>query len=66
MLGREGVSGLLVTNRWIEAGRHWMLGLGSCREAAGQGYRAGWDMCQIVHHREHGAIERHRREVAML
>ena len=66
MLGREGVSGLLVTNRWIEAGRHWMLGLGSGREVAGQGYCAVGDMCLIVHHREHGEIERHRCEVAML
>jgi len=33
---------------------------------AGQGYRAGRDMCLIVHHREYGEIERHRADVAML
>jgi hypothetical protein len=32
----------------------------------GQGYRAGRDMCMIVHHREHGEIERHRCDVGML
>jgi hypothetical protein len=32
----------------------------------GQGYRAGRDMCLIVHHREHGEIERHRCDVGML
>lgn len=32
----------------------------------GQGYRAGRDMCQIVHHREHGEIERHRVDIGML
>jgi hypothetical protein len=34
--------------------------------AAGHGYRAGRDMCCIVHHREHGEIERHRCDVGML
>ena len=32
----------------------------------GQGYRAGRDMRLIVMHREHGEIERHRCDVAML
>jgi hypothetical protein len=32
----------------------------------GQGYRAGRDMCLIVHHREHGEVERHRVDVGML
>jgi hypothetical protein len=32
----------------------------------GQGYRAGRDMALIVHHREHGEIERHRCDVGML
>lgn len=32
----------------------------------GQGYRAGRDMCLIVHHREHGEIERHRVDIGML
>jgi hypothetical protein len=34
--------------------------------AAGHGYRAGRDMCCIVHHRDHGEIERHRCDVGML
>jgi hypothetical protein len=34
--------------------------------AAGHGYRAGRDMCCIVHHKEHGEIERHRCDVGML
>jgi hypothetical protein len=34
--------------------------------AAGHGYRAGRDMVCIVHHREHGEIERHRVDVGML
>lgn len=34
--------------------------------AAGHGYRAGRDMVCIVHHREHGEIERHRCDVGML
>jgi hypothetical protein len=33
---------------------------------AGQGYRAGRDMRLIVLHREHGEIERHRCDVAMV
>lgn len=33
---------------------------------AGQGYRAGRDMQLIVMHREHGEIERHRCDVAMV
>lgn len=33
---------------------------------AGQGYRAGRDMRLIVHHKEHGEIERHRVDVGML
>lgn len=33
---------------------------------AGQGYRAGRDMRLIVLHRDHGEIERHRCDVAML
>lgn len=33
---------------------------------AGTGYRAGRDMRAIVHHREHGEIERHRVDVGML
>lgn len=32
----------------------------------GQGYRAGRDMCLIVHHAEHGEIERHRCDVGTL
>lgn len=32
----------------------------------GQGYRAGRDMQLIVHHRQHGEIERHRVDVGML
>jgi hypothetical protein len=32
----------------------------------GQGYRAGRDMQLIVHHKEHGEIERHRVDVGML
>lgn len=32
----------------------------------GQGYRAGRDMCLIVHHKEHGEIERHRCDIGML
>jgi hypothetical protein len=34
--------------------------------AAGHGYRAGRDMRCIIHHREHGEIERHRCDVGML
>lgn len=34
--------------------------------AAGHGYRAGRDMLAIVHHRDHGEIERHRCDVGML
>lgn len=33
---------------------------------AGQGYRAGRDMRLIVHHKEHGEIERHRVDIKML
>lgn len=33
---------------------------------AGQGYRSGRDMCCIVHHKEHGEIERHRCDIAMI
>lgn len=33
---------------------------------AGQGYRAGRDMCCIVHHRQYGEIERHRCDIAMI
>jgi hypothetical protein len=33
---------------------------------AGEGYRAGRDMCLIVHHREYGEIERHRCDLAMI
>ena len=33
---------------------------------AGQGYKAGRDMRLIVHHREHGEIERHRADIGML
>lgn len=32
----------------------------------GQGYRAGRDMRLIVHHREHGEVERHRADIGML
>lgn len=32
----------------------------------GQGYRAGRDMCLIVHHKKHGEIERHRVDIGML
>jgi hypothetical protein len=34
--------------------------------SAGYGYRAGRDMRVIVHHREHGEIERHRCDVGMI
>jgi hypothetical protein len=34
--------------------------------AAGHGYRAGRDMRAIVHHREHGEVERHRCDVGMI
>lgn len=34
--------------------------------AAGMGYLAGRDMRLIVHHREHGEIERHRCDVGMI
>lgn len=34
--------------------------------AAGHGYRAGRDMLAIIHHKEHGEIERHRCDVGML
>lgn len=34
--------------------------------AAGHGYRAGRDMLAIVHHKEHGEIERHRCDVGMV
>lgn len=33
---------------------------------AGQGYRAGRDMCLIVHHRDHGEVERHRCDIGQL
>ena len=33
---------------------------------AGEGYRAGRDMCLIVHHKEFGEIERHRCDLAMI
>lgn len=33
---------------------------------AGQGYRAGRDMRCIVHHIEHGELERHRADIGML
>lgn len=34
--------------------------------AAGMGYRAGRDMLCIIHHAEHGEIERHRCDVGMI
>lgn len=34
--------------------------------AAGAGYRAGRDMCLIVHHTKFGEVERHRCDIAML
>jgi hypothetical protein len=34
--------------------------------ASGAGYRAGRDMRLIVHHRDHGEIERHRCDVGMI
>jgi hypothetical protein len=34
--------------------------------AASHGYRSGRDMVLIVHHREHGEVERHRCDVGML
>lgn len=34
--------------------------------AAGHGYRAGRDMVAIVHHKDHGEIERHRCDIGML
>jgi len=34
--------------------------------AAGHGYRAGRDMVAIIHHRDHGEIERHRVDVGMI
>mgnify|MGYP000606145515 FL=1 len=34
--------------------------------AAGHGYRAGRDMVAIIHHKDHGEIERHRCDIGML
>jgi len=34
--------------------------------ATGKGYRAGRDMYCIVHHKEHGEVERHRCDIGML
>jgi hypothetical protein len=34
--------------------------------AAGMGYRAGRDMLCIIHHAEHGEVERHRCDVGMI
>lgn len=34
--------------------------------AAGHGYRAGRDMYCIVHHKDHGEVERHRCDIGML
>jgi UDP-2,3-diacylglucosamine pyrophosphatase LpxH len=34
--------------------------------AAGNGYRAGRDMRAIIHHKDHGEVERHRCDVGML
>jgi hypothetical protein len=34
--------------------------------AAGYGYRAGRDMRCIVHHRDHGEVERHRCDIGMI
>jgi hypothetical protein len=34
--------------------------------AAGMGYRAGRDMLCIIHHMEHGEVERHRCDVGMI
>lgn len=34
--------------------------------AAGRGYRAGRDMCAIVHHKDFGEVGRHRCDIAML
>jgi hypothetical protein len=34
--------------------------------AAGYGYRAGRDMLAIIHHKEHGEIERHRCDIGMI
>lgn len=34
--------------------------------AAGHGYRAGRDMVAIVHHKDHGEVERHRCDIGML
>mgnify|MGYP007100073500 CR=1 FL=1 len=34
--------------------------------AAGAGYRAGRDMRAIIHHKDHGEIERHRCDVGMI
>lgn len=33
---------------------------------AGMGYRAGRDMCLIVHHKDHGEVERHRVDIGQL
>lgn len=32
----------------------------------GQGYRAGRDLCLIVHHKDHGEVERHRCDIGMI
>ena len=32
----------------------------------GKGYRAGRDMCLIVHHRQHGEVERHRCDIGLV
>ena len=34
--------------------------------AAGHGYRAGRDMVAIIHHKDHGEVERHRCDVGMI
>jgi len=34
--------------------------------SAGRGYRSGRDMYAIVHHKDHGEVERHRVDIAML
>lgn len=34
--------------------------------SAGHGYRAGRDMVAIIHHKDHGEIERHRCDIGMI
>ena len=54
---KEYPGGIVEYFRTLAAGDAWHNG---------QGYRSGRDMCLIVHHKEHGEVERHRCDVGML